>query len=78
MKLTDTQRRALAMLRLLHIHQQQDLLAEMERQVVANRIANRLTMSAGKLRKLKIPADTKVARAFGAAPHTSTKGKPAR
>lgn len=64
MKLSERQRKALAMMRLLHVHQQEELLADMERQVIANRVSIRV----GKLRKLKIPADRKIEKAFGAAP----------
>lgn len=78
MKLSDKERKAVAMMRLLHSVQREDLLALMERQVVANRIANRVTMRVGQLSRLKITANQKVAKAFGKAPRPATRRKPKR
>lgn len=64
MKLSDKERTAVAMMRLLDTRQREELLAGMELQVIANRVAMRL----GKIRKLKIPADLKVVKAYGSAP----------
>lgn len=64
MKLSEKERKAVALLRKLHERQRDRLLARMEREVIANRIAMRI----GGLRKLKIPADTKVEKAFGTVP----------
>lgn len=64
MKLSEKERKAVALLRKLHQRQRDELLGRMERQVIANRVAIRV----GKLRQLKIPADSKIAKAFGKAP----------
>lgn len=69
MKLSDKERKAVAMLRQLHAHQQEELLATIERHVIANRISIRV----GKLRKLKPPTNQKVAKAFGNTPSPAPK-----
>lgn len=63
-KLSNTERKAVTMLRLLQIPQREELLAQMERQVIANRISVRV----GGLRKLRIPSDKKIERAYGTPP----------
>ena len=65
MKLSDNERKTVAMLRLLDISQREQLLADMERQVIANNVSVRV----GKLRKLRIPADKRIEEAFGSVVH---------
>lgn len=61
MKLTTKERNVVAMLRELDARQQKDILGQMGRAVLANRIS----LKVGKLRRLKIPADSKIVRAYG-------------
>lgn len=61
MKLTAKERKFVEMMRELDEPQRRRLLGDLSRGVLANRI----TMIVGDLRKLKIPPDTKVAKAFG-------------
>ncbi|HJT63109.1 MAG TPA: hypothetical protein VJ797_15675 [Burkholderiales bacterium] len=70
MKLTDREKRELDLLRALDTKQRDKLLEQMERQVLANRITERV---AG--RKLRIVDDKKIERAFGA-PRWKHRGKP--
>lgn len=70
MKLSDQERKALAMIRQLHSRQREKLIGQLESQVIANRVSRRV----GQLRKLKIPEDRKVEKAFGGVPRWKGKG----
>lgn len=56
MKLSDKERKAITMLRQLQAGQRDELLAQMERAVIANRVSIRV----GRLRRLKITPNKKV------------------
>lgn len=64
MKLTEVERKALALIRRLDERQREKILARMQREV----LANQLVKKALGLRKLKIASDRNVERAFGAVP----------
>lgn len=78
MKLSEKERKAVAMLRQLHAQQREDVLADMERRVIANRIANRVSMRIGQLTKLDIPANRKVAKHYGLPKKVGTPGRKRR
>lgn len=64
MRLTPTERETVEMLRKLDDQQRSEVVRELRAQVEANKvIAQRL-----RGRRLKIPADKKIEKAFGAAP----------
>lgn len=64
MKLTETERRALSLLRQLHERQREKILSRMQREVIANKLVKRISGS----RNLEIAGDRDIERAFGAAP----------
>lgn len=63
MKLTPKERAALSMLRRLDERQRAELLGQIRRQLLANRITARV----GRLRRLKIVGNEKIEKAFGPA-----------
>lgn len=63
MKLTDKEKAALSLFRELHARQRDKLLEQMQHQVLANQITERVS---GK--KLEIVDDKKIEKSFGSAP----------
>ena len=74
MKLKTTkERKALSMLRRLDATQREDLLGQMERQVLANRITARISG----MRRIRTVGNRRIEKAFGTAPQWRLKkGKP--
>lgn len=65
MKLTAREKKAVEMLRKLDASQRDEVLERMRRDLLANRI----TMRAGGMRRLKIKENKRIERAFGTAPN---------
>ena len=71
MKLSTKERKAIDMLRELDARQRDKLLDHMRRQVLANRI----TAKVAGVRRLRTVDDSKIERAFGAAPYWRAKSR---
>lgn len=69
MKLTAKEKTALTLFRELHARQRDKLLAQMERQVLANQITERVSGT-----KLDIVDDKKIEKSYGTAPKWKLQG----